>query len=68
MKSDADVDAVPDLPLLYHIDAWRYGEELTALLDDIAHLGISRKSFSKFLANAVGFLVLRQDEKCRCYR
>jgi hypothetical protein len=45
-----------DLPLLYHIDSRRYGEELTALLDDfprlrvdVAHLGISRKSFSKFL-------------------
>lgn len=45
-----------DLPLLYHIDSRRYGEELTALLDDfprlrvdIAHLGISRTSFCKFL-------------------
>ena len=45
-----------DLPLLYHIDSRQYGDELAALLDDfprlrvdIAHLGISRKSFSKFL-------------------
>lgn len=45
-----------DLPLLYHIDARRYGEELEALLGDfprlrvdIAHLGISRKSFSTFM-------------------
>ena len=45
-----------DLPVLYHMDSRQYGVVMTALLDDfpkvrvdIAHLGISRKSFSKIL-------------------
>ncbi len=45
-----------DLPLLYHMDARRYGDVMTALLDDFprvrvdfAHLGIGRKAFSKIL-------------------
>jgi predicted TIM-barrel fold metal-dependent hydrolase len=45
-----------DLPLLYHMDARRYGDEMMALLKDFpdvrvnfAHLGISRKAFSKIL-------------------
>lgn len=45
-----------DLPLLYHMDARRYGDEMIALLDDFprvridfAHLGLSRKTFSKIL-------------------
>lgn len=45
-----------DLPLLYHMDARRYGDEMVALLDDFprvrvnfAHLGVSRTSFSKIL-------------------
>lgn len=45
-----------DLPLLYHMDARRYGDEMMALLDDFpqvrvnfAHLGISRKAFSRIL-------------------
>lgn len=45
-----------DLPLLYHMDARRYGTEMVALLDDFPqlrvnfpHLGISRKAFSKIL-------------------
>ena len=45
-----------DLPLLYHMDARRYGAEMVALLDDFPlvrvnfpHLGIGRKSFSKIL-------------------
>lgn len=45
-----------DLPVLYHIDSRQYGDVMTALLDDfpnlrldIAHLGISRKVFSRIL-------------------
>lgn len=45
-----------DLPLLYHMDARRYGDEMAALLEDFprvrvnfAHLGISRKAFGKIL-------------------
>lgn len=45
-----------DLPLLYHMDARRYGDVMAALLDDFprvrvnfAHLGIGRKAFSKIL-------------------
>jgi len=45
-----------DLPLLYHMDARRYGAEMVALLDDFprvridfAHFGIGRKVFSKIL-------------------
>jgi hypothetical protein len=45
-----------ELPLLYHVDARRYGDALSALLADFPrvkvnfpHLGIGRKSFSKFL-------------------
>jgi len=45
-----------DLPLLYHMDARRYGDEMAALLDDFprvrvnfAHLGISRKAFGRIL-------------------
>ena len=45
-----------DLPLLYHMDARRYGDEMMALLDDFpqvrvnfAHCGISRTSFCKIL-------------------
>lgn len=45
-----------DLPLLYHMDARRYGDEMMALLNDFpevrvdfAHLGISRKAFGKIL-------------------
>lgn len=44
------------LPLLYHMDARRYGDEMRALLDDFPevrvdfpHLGIGRKAFSAFL-------------------
>lgn len=45
-----------DLPLLYHMDARRYGDTMKALLDDFPHvrvnfphLGIGRKAFSSFL-------------------
>lgn len=45
-----------DLPLLYHMDVRRYGDEMMALLNDFpqvrvdfAHLGMSRKVFSKIL-------------------
>ena len=45
-----------DLPLLYHLDARRHGDVMTALLDDFpkvriefAHLGIGRKSFAGIL-------------------
>ncbi|MFZ2948340.1 MAG: amidohydrolase family protein, partial [Desulfuromonadaceae bacterium] len=45
-----------DLPLLYHMDARRYGDAMMELLDDFPkvrvnfpHLGISRKAFSKIL-------------------
>ena len=45
-----------DLPLLYHMDARRHGEEMAALLNDFprvrvefAHLGIGRKAFSGIL-------------------
>lgn len=45
-----------DLPLLYHMDARRYGDVMKALLDDFPqvrvnfpHLGIGRKTFSAFL-------------------
>jgi len=45
-----------DLPLLYHMDARRYGDVMAELLDDfphvrvnIPHLGISRKAFSTIL-------------------
>ncbi len=45
-----------DLPLLYHMDARRYGDEMMALLEDFpqlrvnfAHLGIGRKAFGKIL-------------------
>ncbi len=45
-----------DLPLLYHMDARRYGDEMMALLDDFpqvrvnfAHLGISRTAISRIL-------------------
>ena len=45
-----------DLPLVYHMDARRYGDVMTALLEDFpkvrvsfAHLGIGRKAFSKIL-------------------
>jgi hypothetical protein len=51
-----DFAQMNDLPVLYHIDARRYGDVLKALLDDfprmrivIAHLGIGRKAFSAFL-------------------
>ena len=47
-----------DLPLLYHMDARRYGDVMMALLEDFpqvrvdfAHLGIGRKAFSKILDN-----------------
>lgn len=45
-----------DLPVLYHMDARRYGDVMTALLEDFPrvrvnfpHLGIGRKAFSAFL-------------------
>ncbi len=45
-----------DLPVLYHMDARRYGDVMTAILRDfprlrinIAHLGIGRKAFAPFL-------------------
>ncbi len=45
-----------DLPLLYHMDARRYGDLMAALLDDFprlrvnfAHLGIGRSAFRKIL-------------------
>lgn len=45
-----------DLPLLYHMDARRYGDVLVALLEDFPtvrvnfpHFGISRKSFCRIL-------------------
>ncbi len=45
-----------DLPLLYHMDARRYGDTMKALLDDFPrvrvnfpHFGISRKAFSAVL-------------------
>ena len=45
-----------DLPVLYHMDARRYGDVMMALLEDFprvrvdfAHLGIGRKAFSKIL-------------------
>lgn len=45
-----------DLPVLYHMDARRYGDVMKALLDDFprvrvnfAHLGIGRKAFSAIL-------------------
>ncbi|AJE03522.1 amidohydrolase family protein [Geobacter pickeringii] len=45
-----------DLPLLYHMDARRYGDTMKALLDDFPrvrvnfpHLGIGRKAFCAFL-------------------
>ncbi|HJV64730.1 MAG TPA: amidohydrolase family protein [Geomonas sp.] len=44
------------LPLLYHIDARRYGETMTALLEDFPkvrvnfpHFGIGRKVFGRYL-------------------
>ncbi len=45
-----------ELPVLYHMDASRYGDMMCAILDDfprlrinIPHFGISRKAFSKIL-------------------
>jgi hypothetical protein len=45
-----------ELPLLYHMDARRYGDDMKALLDDFpevrvdfAHLGIGRKAFGPIL-------------------
>lgn len=45
-----------DLPLLYHMDARRYGDVMRAMLDDFpgvrvdfAHFGIGRSAFRKFL-------------------
>jgi len=45
-----------DLPVLYHMDANRYGDTMHAILDDFPHLrinfphfGIGRKAFSKIL-------------------
>jgi hypothetical protein len=45
-----------DLPLLYHMDARRYGDVMKAMLEDFphvrvdfAHLGIGRKAFSAIL-------------------
>ncbi len=48
--------AARDLPVLYHMDARRYGDVMTALLDDFprvrvnfAHFGIGRSAFRKIL-------------------
>lgn len=45
-----------DLPMVYHMDARRYGDVMRAILDDFprlridfAHLGIGRKAFGKIL-------------------
>lgn len=45
-----------DLPVVYHMDARRYGDVMTALLEDFpqvrvdfAHMGIGRKAFSTIL-------------------
>lgn len=50
-----------DLPVLYHIDARRYGDVLKAILEDfprmrivVPHLGIGRKAFSGFLDSYPG--------------